>query len=370
MSPPAKPPRRRRPTPILSEAEISIVRAMVEQSVSSPLLATARVLGLSLDDALAYASVKDELIAEREARGITLKQAASSLRVPRHRVSAIEAGRLGEIDPKVFTRYVEWLGATRWFARWKKAQPALAARLLGEPAPPEPAWIGRPADFIETASGPAPSARTRRDLDEARSRYGDACRFRVALRGIEPPIWRRFVVPEAMTLHELHLVLQEVMGWTNTHLYEFSNGHATFTEPDVDDVHEGRFIHDSRIVLLGDLRMWPGMKLTYRYDFGDGWTHDVQLESSDTPGQAAVLPTCIAGARACPPEDVGGVGGYEDILAQFAGPKAARRGVLRQFGGDFDPEAFEPGAADRLLRREQARWRRWRGLSRSAREPR
>ncbi|MGT2452370.1 IS1096 element passenger TnpR family protein [Cupriavidus basilensis] len=56
----------------------------------------------------------------------------------------------------------------------------------------------------------------------------------MALRGLSPPVWRRVLVPEHLTLGQLHNVLQIVMGWADEHLHAFSIRGRRYAE-----AHEG-----------------------------------------------------------------------------------------------------------------------------------
>ena len=129
----------------------------------------------------------------------------------------------------------------------------------------------------------------------------------IQLVDIEPPVWRRFVVPASITLDRLHDVIQIVMGWTDSHLHEFTIGNKRYTEyPESkeDGLPCGRY-------RLGDLIKQKGRTFQYLYDFGDGWEHELVLEESRyfNPELRTEL-ACLDGLRDCPLEDVGGVPGY------------------------------------------------------------
>jgi hypothetical protein len=273
----------------------------------------------------------------------------------------IEYGPVSGIEAEVFRRYMALVAEPAWYERWKGAHPALAARLEGAPPPPLHPWIGRPAEFEETEDAsipPRPSRRTARALREARVRYPQVYRLRVELTGIRPPIWRRIVVAGGTTLHELHLVLQESMGWRMSHLYEFSTAGRRFTEPDPDGYEDVVDTHDSRIVLLGDLGLSVRSRFRYLYDFGDGWEHDIRVEDIGDHDAGQPVPVCIDGRRACPPEDVGGIGGYAEMLVALADPEHEEHETIsRWLECPYDAERFEPCAANLALKREQALWR-------------
>lgn len=171
--------------------------------------------------------------------------------------------------------------------------------------------------------------------------------FKITLLEIEPPIWRRIQVPANYTFWDLHVAIQDAMGWQNEHLHDFR-----IPQPDGSSLYIGIPDEDSPM-LHNELAGWevkvrrylahPGDEVLYVYDFGDMWKHSVVLGGilPAEPGQT--YPRCLEGACACPPEDCGGSYGYERLLKAIANPKHERRQeLLRRVGGSFDPEAFLP----------------------------
>jgi hypothetical protein len=165
--------------------------------------------------------------------------------------------------------------------------------------------------------------------------------LKVTLQGIRPPIWRRVQVPDC-TLGDLHDLIQVAMGWESGHLHQF----------EIDGVHYGpqeddpwvpggdMKVEDEASFLLSQV-LRGTKKFHYEYDFGDGWQHDVLFEKVVGREAGTKYPRCVAGKRACPPEDVGGPWGYADFLAAIADPKHDRHEEqLEWIGGKFDPEAF------------------------------
>jgi hypothetical protein len=164
----------------------------------------------------------------------------------------------------------------------------------------------------------------------------------VALKDVEPTVWRRIVVPSSYTLSRLHEVIQGAMGWTNSHLYLFDDGHRRYGVPSPDWPELD--VADAARVRLGKALPEVGSTITYEYDFGDGWEHTVLVEQVETVVGA---PSVLAGANACPPEDVGGPGGYADFLAVLANPADPQHDFLLSWaGGSFDATAFDLGRAN------------------------
>jgi hypothetical protein len=173
--------------------------------------------------------------------------------------------------------------------------------------------------------------------------------LKVSLAEIEPLVWRRLLVPSAITLAKLHSVLQEAMGWTNSHLHQFTSRNRLFGNPAHDKDGE-LALEDERKVKLDEL-VGEGQSLLYEYDFGDGWSHEVLVEKVLAPDERLSYPLCIGGARACPPEDCGGPPGYENLLAAVAHPEHEDHDdIVRWVGGYFDPEAFDTNRVNATLR--------------------
>jgi hypothetical protein len=175
--------------------------------------------------------------------------------------------------------------------------------------------------------------------------------FKITLLYTDPAIWRRIQVPDTYTFGDLHLAIQSAMGWKNDHLYAFRIGkrgeisinddsHDFFAD-DSDD--ENTFNGGETDVTL--LIQTPGDRAIYEYDMGDGWLHEVLLEGVFLKEKAIKYPRCIAGARACPPENCGGIPGYENILEVLASPRhPERKEILEWVGKKYDPEKFDPAA--------------------------
>lgn len=154
-----------------------------------------------------------------------------------------------------------------------------------------------------------------------RSSTGPPYQLKISLLEIEPEIWRQVLVPRGVRLDRLHEIFQVAMGWTNSHLHEFRVGDIRYGEPDP-EFDEGD-VRDERNVRLCEVAPGVNDSFLYEYDFGDSWEHLVVVEKVLTPEESpAHLPVCLAGARACPPEDCGGVPGYESFLEALRRPHA------------------------------------------------
>jgi hypothetical protein len=171
---------------------------------------------------------------------------------------------------------------------------------------------------------------------------------RITLRGIDPPIWRRVRVPDGFTLHQLHRVLQIVFSRLDYHLYEFRIGSRRFEAPDPEAEAE-----DATRAHLANLELHPGSRFTYLYDFGDNWTHDIEVEAllpMPSPNGPDWSPRLLDGRRAAPPEDSGGTTGYERVRAVLRDPTHPEYAEVREWAGStYDPERFDPWATDHAL---------------------
>jgi hypothetical protein len=167
--------------------------------------------------------------------------------------------------------------------------------------------------------------------------------FKITLVGSKPPIWRRIQV-EDCTLDELHEYVQAAMGWTNSHLHQFEIDGERYGNPEFLDDGYGDFdCIDSTRTRISEVlpKRTRGFRFRYEYDFGDGWEHDVLLEDSFPPKPNTEYPICIKGKRACPPEDIGGIWGYAELLEALADPKHERHNEFMEWADSFDPEGFD-----------------------------
>jgi Plasmid pRiA4b ORF-3-like protein len=178
--------------------------------------------------------------------------------------------------------------------------------------------------------------------------------IKITLKRAKPPIWRRVLVSSEITLAKLHLVIQRAMGWYNCHLHMFVIGREQYSTPspyDADHLAE-LGAKSTQGVKLSKLNLSEGDKFLYEYDFGDSWDHTILLEKILPFGSQQETPICIKGKRACPPEDVGGMWGYEDFLEAINDPTHPEHAdYIEWVGGDFDPEAFDLEMVNMNLKR-------------------
>ncbi|QGK68986.1 plasmid pRiA4b ORF-3 family protein [Allosaccharopolyspora coralli] len=172
-------------------------------------------------------------------------------------------------------------------------------------------------------------------------------RIEIVLVDVAPLVRRVVEVPGEMSLAMLHAVVQEAMGWEHAHLHEFGVGGVRYGMPDpgwdagVADESRTKLF---RLVAAGD-------RMDYVYDFGDGWEHALRVEDVVDAEPGVRYPRCVDGQGACPPEDVGGVPGYQLFLETLADPAHPDHDdQTAWWGGDrFDAASFDLAAADRAL---------------------
>ena len=189
------------------------------------------------------------------------------------------------------------------------------------------------------------------DVLTGESATQDIIKLKITLVGSNPPIWR-CVETSDCSLTRLHDIIQVAMGWKDYHLHRFQIGQRRYGIPDPMDRDMGIQVIDERKVKLSEVIAGAGkrIKFIYEYDFGDGWQHAVELEGIGTVETGARYPRCTDGQRACPPEDVGGVWGYEEFLDAISDPEHERHEELIEWGGAIDPEQFSRGEVNRELR--------------------
>lgn len=172
----------------------------------------------------------------------------------------------------------------------------------------------------------------------------EAYQFKITLKEVDPPIWRRIQVQDC-TMETFHVLVQIAMGWENGHMHEFVVGKRHIGEPfDVD-------IEDETSVRLSDIIPTLGKKKSfeYVYDFGDDWRHSIVFEGTKPPNPKLKHPACIAGERACPPDDIGGPYGYEDFLEAISDPDHDRHEDMLDWMGEFDAEEYDAQAATKEM---------------------
>ncbi|HCU06856.1 MAG TPA: hypothetical protein DIC42_04675 [Holosporales bacterium] len=175
--------------------------------------------------------------------------------------------------------------------------------------------------------------------------------FKIQLNDIKPLIWRRVQVLSTITFADFHDVIQNTMGWEQCHLHEFRvNGKSA--PQGIGPIFEDGFEcpTDEKKVKLDKIFTEEKQKINYEYDFGDGWEHTITLEKIVDPDEKP-YPRCIAGERACPPEDCGGPWGYENLLEILGDPKHKEHNNMLEWCGKIDPEAFSVEGTDKLLRK-------------------
>lgn len=173
-------------------------------------------------------------------------------------------------------------------------------------------------------------------------------RLRISLEDWEPEIWRVVEVPAEASLKMVHDVIQAAMGWQDCHLWEFEAGARRYgpTEPG----WAGDEVASAKNAKLGALIDRGVRELIYAYDMGDDWRHVVTVEAVGPAEEGVGYPRLVGGARRCPPEDIGGLPGFENFLEAMADPRHEEHEELLEWhGGPYDPATFDEPAARRRL---------------------
>jgi DNA invertase Pin-like site-specific DNA recombinase len=172
--------------------------------------------------------------------------------------------------------------------------------------------------------------------------------LKITLKDLRPPLWRRVQVITDTTLGKLHQIIQQAMGWTNSHLHAFSIQGVEYGQPQPEYDFN---VRNERTVKLSQVVMGEKFKFLYTYDMGDAWEHEILVEKVLPAKPLMRYPVCLTGKRACPPEDCGGVWGYAEFLEAIQQPDhPEHESMLDWIGGEFDPEFFDLDEVNRLLR--------------------
>jgi len=176
--------------------------------------------------------------------------------------------------------------------------------------------------------------------------------LKVTLKLENRQVWRRLVVPVNKTFNQLHQIIQAAFGWQDYHLHDFHvygkavNAGNHITEEDNEKIQKPII----RLVCDEEALSYPGKvnmkhekgvklseyipaceKMTYNYDFGDDWNHDIEVESM-IENYEFNYPVCLEGEGNTPPEDVGGEYGYEEFLKILANPDHPEYGHMVEWG--------------------------------------
>ncbi|HQQ71076.1 MAG TPA: plasmid pRiA4b ORF-3 family protein [Alicycliphilus sp.] len=185
--------------------------------------------------------------------------------------------------------------------------------------------------------------------------------LRIELRDVKPAIWREVWVDPAITLRQLHAIIQAAMGWENAHLYGFAipgSGRAGRfwgvspqqrfepRQPAGMDMGFDEPAHDDAGTRLAQVLQAPKDKLLYLYDFGDDWEHVITLKKIITTPEP--LPLLADAAETCPPEDCGGVHGFADLVEVLDDPQHPEHAEMSEYYEGLEPGPLDQAGLDAL----------------------
>ena len=171
----------------------------------------------------------------------------------------------------------------------------------------------------------------------------------ISMDEITPLIWRRLLTDSSTTLFELHNYIQLIFyNWRNYHLYDFCKGEVEFGDP---RLWEEDDLIDVRKIKVCNLLKEEGQTINYRYDPGDSWKLTIRIESITLDDERNYRkPVCMDGENSAPPEDVGGIGGFEDFKEIFADPEHPQHRDMKTWAGrSYDPLKFDLKKANQKL---------------------
>jgi len=183
-----------------------------------------------------------------------------------------------------------------------------------------------------------------------------AYQFKIQLSNVtKPPVWRRIIVDERLTFKELHKVIQLVFDWDNCHLYQFSpsgyGSNPVIALPSKDDWEQPEM--NAMKTKLNMIFTREKQSFNYIYDFGDDWSHKIVLEK--LVPEPIESPVCLDGKGTCPPEDCGGVWGYENLKLILADPSHEEYKEMKEWLGLEDDEEWDADAFDLIEVNESLR---------------
>jgi hypothetical protein len=172
--------------------------------------------------------------------------------------------------------------------------------------------------------------------------FNEIATVRIELRYTEPLIWRQVEVPTSITLKVMHDIIQAAMGWFDCHLWEFTIAKQRYVPPMLMDDAWGT----EAMIAVDKVRLHDVLKprktiIDYLYDMGDGWEHRLTVTGVRTGEPGVSYPRYIGGERNGPPENCGGIPGFYQLLEALADPAHPDHAFLKQWAGDYDPDAFD-----------------------------
>lgn len=166
----------------------------------------------------------------------------------------------------------------------------------------------------------------------------------------KPKIWRELKLPGRYKLSQLHKMMQILFDWQDYHLHEFQFGDTLYTDLDTLDGYD-RGEEDHKIPFeqaLGNLKTFQ-----YRYDFGDSWEVKARVKATEEGDLDS--PECLAGERAGPPEDCGGIPGLEELNKILKNKKHPEYEHMRTWAGNYDPTRFRLSSVNKELKKKHGR---------------
>ncbi len=162
----------------------------------------------------------------------------------------------------------------------------------------------------------------------------------ISLNETNPLVWRKVLAHEVIELYELHMLIQMTMGWQDSHLFVLDINNKSYSDPEsaleMDDTHNAEGILLCEV--LGESK-----EFSYTYDFGDDWIHKVEITNVLETDRRMNYPVCIGGENACPPEDCGGIGGFESLKSTLLGEDSEEKDeLITWLGGFYNPYTFDP----------------------------
>jgi hypothetical protein len=195
--------------------------------------------------------------------------------------------------------------------------------------------------------------------------YKRVYQFKITLLDTTPLVWRRILVPETYTFYDFHVAIQDAMGWTDSHLHQFEvkrnhkyKGKDTRIVSIPVEGFEEETDSSSFEYLIDAYFDLYHKRCLYTYDFGDCWEHMIEVEELLDKTVGTKYPQCIEGENTCPPEDVGGIDGFERFKESMADPDHEEHDDFKMwYGKIFDLKEFTPSSVK--FRKPSITMRQW-----------